>query len=120
MINYSGGLAAGLDGTFAALADGTRRAILARLATGEATVTELARPFEISLPAVSRHLRVLEEAGLLSRRREGRRLHCRLETARLAQASAWIARQSEFWELRLDSLERYLTTEQRSKRRRPR
>ena len=109
-----------MDGTFAALADGTRRAILARLASGEATVTELARPFEISLPAVSRHLRVLEEAGLLSRRREGRRLHCRLETARLAQASAWIAKQSEFWEQRMDSLERYLTTDQRPKKRRPR
>lgn len=81
-----------LDATFAALADPTRRAILARLATGEATVTELAAPFAMTQPAISKHLKVLERAGLISRGRDAQRRPCRLEPAGLADASAWIER----------------------------
>ena len=105
MVNYS---AASLDRTFAALSDPTRRAILARLAGGEATVTELASPFEISLPAVSRHLRVLEKAGLLARTRQGRIHHCRLSPGALRQAADWLAFYRRFWEGRLDDLAEYL------------
>ena len=89
---------------FGALADPTRRAIVERLGDGEATVSELASPFDISLPAVSRHLRVLEEAGLLATRKEGRERHCRLADEPLRDAIAWIARYGAFWEERLDSL----------------
>lgn len=96
-----------IDQTFAALADPTRRAILSRLASGEASVGELAEPFDISLPAVSKHLKVLEQAGLLKRRREGRTLYCRMEPAPLNDVSDWIARQRAFWEGSLDSLETY-------------
>jgi DNA-binding transcriptional ArsR family regulator len=88
MVNYFG---ATLDGTFGALSDATRRAILARLAQGECTVGELARPFEVSLPAISKHLRVLEAAGLIARRQEGREHHCRLVAEPLRQAGDWIA-----------------------------
>ncbi len=90
MVNYSA--AASLDRAFSALADPTRRAILARLATREIRVTDLAEPFDISLPAISRHVRVLEEAGLLKRRREGRVHHCRLDPKPLGAAADWIAR----------------------------
>jgi DNA-binding transcriptional ArsR family regulator len=96
-----------LDATFAALADPTRRAILARLAQGEATVTELAKPFSISQPAISRHLKVLEQAGLISGGREAQKRPRRLEAAPLAQATAWLERYREFWAesfSRLDSL----------------
>jgi len=79
-----------LDATFAALADPTRRAILARLATGEATVMELAKPFSMSQPAISKHLKVLEHAGLISRGRDAQRRPCRLEPQPLAQATAWL------------------------------
>jgi DNA-binding transcriptional ArsR family regulator len=92
-----------LDATFAALADPTRRAILARLATGEASVNELAEPFAMSQPAVSKHLKVLERAGLISRRRDSQRRPCRLEAAPLAEATDWLVRYRQFWE---DSLER--------------
>jgi DNA-binding transcriptional ArsR family regulator len=96
-----------LDTTFAALADPTRRAILARLATGEATVLELAKPFAMSQPAVSRHLKVLEGAGLISRGRDAQKRPCRLEAQPLAQAAQWLERYREFWEgsfQRLDAL----------------
>ncbi|MBT5572554.1 MAG: winged helix-turn-helix transcriptional regulator [Alphaproteobacteria bacterium] len=100
-----------IDRTFAALADPTRRAILARLATGEASVGELAEPFEMSLPAVSKHLKILEQAGLLERRRDGRTLYCRMEPMPLQDVSEWIARQRAFWEGSLDSLAHYFATE---------
>jgi DNA-binding transcriptional ArsR family regulator len=93
-----------LDVTFAALADSTRRAILARLATGEATVNELAAPFPISLQAVSKHLKVLERAGLITRGRDAQWRPCRLEPARLEEASAWIDENRQAWEGRLDAL----------------
>jgi DNA-binding transcriptional ArsR family regulator len=93
-----------LDTTFAALADSTRRAILARLATGEATVNELAQPFSISLQAVSKHLKVLERAGLITRGRDAQWRPCRLEPAPLEDASAWIEENRQAWEGRLDAL----------------
>lgn len=91
--------------TFAALADPTRRAMLARLADGEATVNELAAPFEISLQAVSKHLKVLEKAGLISRGRDAQWRPCRLEGEALANASEWIDRYREIWADRLDRLD---------------
>ena len=99
-----------LDVTFSALADPTRRAILARLAGGEATVLELAEPFAISLPAISRHLKVLEGAGLISRGRDAQRRPCRLETAPLKAASAWAEHTREAWEARFDRLDAFLLT----------
>jgi DNA-binding transcriptional ArsR family regulator len=96
-----------LDATFAALADPTRRAILARLAKGEATVTELATPFAMSQPGVSKHLRVLEDAGLISRRRDAQRRPCRLEAGPLRDAMDWLADYRAYWEesyQRLDAL----------------
>ena len=96
-----------LDATFAALADPTRRAILARLASGEASVTELAGPFLMSQPAVSKHLKVLERAGLITRGRDAQRRPRRLEAEPLAEATEWLERYREFWEesyLRLDAL----------------
>ncbi len=104
-----------LDATFAALADPTRRAILARLASGEASVTELAAPFALSQPAISKHLKVLERAGLVSRRREAQRRPCRLEAQPLAEATAWLEGYRQFWEgsfQRLDALLDELKTEQ--------
>jgi len=95
-----------LDAVFSALADPTRRAILARLAEGEANVGELARPFAVSLPTVSRHLDVLEAAGLLRRERDAQRRVCRLQGAPLMAAGEWIARYAAFWEGRLDALDR--------------
>ena len=86
-----------LDVTFAALADPTRRAILARLASGEATVNELAEPFAMSQPAISKHLKVLERAGLISRDRDAQRRPSRLEGKRLAEATAWLEQYREFW-----------------------
>lgn len=97
-----------LDATFAALADATRRAILKRLATGEATVTELAAPFDMSLPAISKHLKVLERAGLISRGREAQWRPCRLEAKPLEGVAAWVDQYRAHWELRLDRLEDYL------------
>jgi len=91
--------------TFAALADPTRRALLARLAEGEATVNDLAEPFPISLQAVSRHLKVLERAGLISRGRDAQWRPCRLETAPLEQVSVWIGRYHDQWEARFDRLD---------------
>jgi DNA-binding transcriptional ArsR family regulator len=97
-----------LSATFAALADPTRRAILARLATGEASVTELAEPFEISLPAVSKHLKVLERSGLIARGRDAQWRPCRLKAKPLAEADAWLERYREFWEARFERLDAVL------------
>jgi DNA-binding transcriptional ArsR family regulator len=97
-----------LSATFAALADPTRRAILARLAAGEASVSELAEPFDMSLPAISKHLKVLERAGLIGRSREAQRRPCRLEAARLKDVAEWVERYRRFWEESLDRLEAYL------------
>ncbi|RJG10606.1 ArsR family transcriptional regulator [Pseudomonas cavernicola] len=97
-----------LSSTFAALADPTRRAILARLATGETTVTELAEPFEMTLPAVTKHLKVLERAGLISRSREAQWRPCRLEAKPLEDVADWVGQYRQFWEERLDRLEDYL------------
>jgi len=96
--------------TFAALADPTRRAILARLATGECSVTELAEPFDMSLPAVSKHLGVLERAGLISRGRDAQWRPCRLEAAPLKDVAEWAERYRALWEQRLDRLDSYLRT----------
>jgi len=97
-----------LDQTFSALADPTRRAILARLASGDATVNELARPFEMSLPAISKHLKVLEQAGLVAQTRDGQRRPRRLAPARLAEAGSWIEKHCRSWTERLDRLDGYL------------
>jgi DNA-binding transcriptional ArsR family regulator len=97
-----------LDATFAALADPTRRAILARLAQGERPVMELAAPFRISAPAITRHLKVLERAGLITRSREAQRRPCRLNAAPLREAADWVALYREHWEQRLDRLDAYL------------
>ena len=97
-----------LSATLSALADPTRRAILARLASGEATVGELAEPFEISLPAISRHLKVLETAGLISRGREAQWRPCRLQPQPLQELDGWLARYRVFWEGGFDKMEAYL------------
>jgi len=97
-----------LSSTFAALADPTRRAILARLALGETSVTELAKPFEMSMPAVSKHLKVQERAGLIARAREAQWRPCRLEAGRLKEAASWIEEYRRFWEQSLDRLDAYL------------
>jgi len=97
-----------LSSTFAALADPTRRAILARLALGETSVTNLAKPFEMSMPAVSKHLKVLERAGLISRGREAQWRPCRLDAGPLKDAASWIEDYRRFWSGHLDALERYL------------
>jgi DNA-binding transcriptional ArsR family regulator len=102
-----------LDATFAALADGTRRAIVARLATGEASVMELGKPFDMSQPAISKHLRVLERAGLISRRRDAQRRPCRLEPRRLKQIAAWVGNYRRFWEESYAHLDDYLQELQR-------
>lgn len=94
--------------TFAALSDPTRRAILKRLAAGERSVTELAKPFQISLPAVTKHLKVLQKAGLISRGREAQRRPCKLEAAPLKDAAEWVEQYRRFWDERLDRLEDYL------------
>ena len=97
-----------LSTTFAALADPTRRAILARLASGECSVSELAEPFAISMPAVSKHLRVLERAGLIARSREAQWRPCRIEAAPLKQVAEWTEQYRRIWETKFDNLELYL------------
>ena len=97
-----------LSTTFAALADPTRRAILARLALGEAPVAELAQPFAISAPAITKHLKVLESAGLISRGRVGQQRPAKLEAAALKAASDWLGEYHRFWEARFDDLDDYL------------
>src|SRR5712691_9711600 len=97
-----------LSTTFAALADPTRRAILARLALGESSVNQLAEPFEISLPAISKHLKVLENAGLIARGREAQWRPCRLEAGRLKEVADWVEHYRRFWEQSFDRLDDYL------------
>ncbi len=97
-----------LDATFAALSDPTRRAILERLTEGDASVTDLAEPFNVSLPAISKQLGVLERAGLLRREKDGRVRRCRLEALPMKDAAQWIAHYRRFWERQLDSLAGYL------------
>jgi len=108
-----------LSTTFAALADPTRRAILARLANGETTVNELAKPFAMSLPAISRHLKVLEHAGLISRGRDAQWRPARLEAAPLAQASGWIEKYRRFWDESFDRLDSYINELQRTEKSHP-
>jgi len=110
-----------LDTTFAALADPTRRAILARLAAGEASVNELADPFSMSQPAISKHLKVLERAGLISRGRDAQRRPARLEAAPLADANAWLETYREYWTESFEALDRLLarTKPTTTSRRRP-
>ena len=107
-----------LDATFAALADPTRRAILARLATGQASVTELAAPFEMSQPAISKHLKVLERAGLISRGRDAQRRPRRLEAAPLAEANGWLETYRQFWEQSFEHLDSLLGELKAEKKRR--
>src|ERR1700739_3433504 len=107
MVNHKAGP---LDPVFGALADPTRRAILASLAGGEASVSDLARPHRMSLPAVLKHLRVLERARLVAQRKTGRVRHCRLVALPLKDATDWLAQYRLFWEGQLDSLDRYLAT----------
>jgi DNA-binding transcriptional ArsR family regulator len=103
--------------TLSALADPTRRAILARLAKGEATVNEIAKPFDISLPAVSRHLKVLEAAGLISRAREAQWRPCRLETKALRNVDNWLASYRRFWTASFDNMDAYIAELKRKERR---
>ncbi|MBA2686021.1 MAG: winged helix-turn-helix transcriptional regulator [Gemmatimonadaceae bacterium] len=105
-----------LSTTFAALADPTRRAILSRLASGETTVNELAKPFDISLPAVSRHLKVLEHAGLISRGRDAQWRPAKLEAAPLEKASGWIEKYRRFWDDSFDRLDEYIVELQRQEK----
>jgi DNA-binding transcriptional ArsR family regulator len=109
-----------LSVTFAALADPTRRAILARLALGETSVTELAEPFDMSLPAVSKHLKVLERAGLIARGREAQWRPCRIEPRALKDVDDWLERYRGFWEQSLDRLEDYLRALQTKEKKRGR
>ncbi len=108
-----------LSHTFAALADPTRRAILARLAGGETTVSELAEPFAMSLPAVTKHLKVLERAGLISKGREAQWRPCKLEAQPLYDASNWIEQYRQHWEQRLDRLQEYLREVQEQEKKSP-
>jgi DNA-binding transcriptional ArsR family regulator len=108
-----------LSTTFAALADPTRRAILARLARGEATVNELAEPFDVTLQAISKHLKVLERAGLITRGRTAQYRPCRLDAAALDPAVDWIARHRQIWTERFDRLEHHLRDIQRAQKAKP-
>ena len=110
MVNNSPAL---LNATFSALADPTRRAILEQLALGESSVTQLADPFDMSLPAISKHLRILERAGLLSREKTGRVHRCSLDADPLKEAADWIIRYRRFWESKLDALAHYLDESQK-------
>jgi len=105
-----------LDRVFAAIADPTRRAILASLEREPATITEIARPFPVSLNAISKHVLVLERAGLVRREVVGREHRCRLDPAPLRKASAWLEHYRKFWDLRLDALERHLISQKKGKR----
>jgi DNA-binding transcriptional ArsR family regulator len=109
-----------LDAVFAALADPTRRAILARLRRGTSSVSDLAAPFPVSLPAISKHLGVLERAGLISRARAGRVSECRLDASVMRSAAAWLADYELFWTRQLDSLDAYLTGRNEAHANRPR
>ena len=115
-MSYIQGPASRLDATFMALADPTRRAILARLAGGEASVNELAAPFALSQPAISKHLKVLERAGLVSRGRDAQRRPCRIEATPLAEATGWLERYRSLWEGNFQRLDTLLEELQVSKR----
>ncbi len=115
MVKYS---AAALDATFGALADPTRRAILARLARGESSIVELAEPFEVSLPAILKHIHVLETAGLLARQKDGRVNRCRLVAEPMKDAAGWIEQYRQFWEQQFDALARFLEKSQREEEKR--
>jgi len=104
-----------LDAVFAALSDGTRRAILATLQKRPATVTEIARPFPVSLNAISKHLMVLEEAGLIRREKVGRERRCSLEAEPLRRATLWLDHYRQFWEARLDALERHVIAKRKQR-----
>jgi DNA-binding transcriptional ArsR family regulator len=110
MVKYAG---PGLDATFAALSDATRRGILARLAQGEASVSDLAAPYAMSLPGVSKHLRVLARAKLIAQRKEGRVNRCRLAAGPMKDAAEWIEHYRQFWEQQFDALARFLAESQR-------
>jgi DNA-binding transcriptional ArsR family regulator len=105
-----------LSSTFSALADPTRRAILARLASGESSVTELARPFEITLPGISKHLKVLERAGLIERGREAQWRPCRLAATPLREVADWVGQYRRFWEQSFDRLDEYLKVLQKKEK----
>jgi DNA-binding transcriptional ArsR family regulator len=109
-----------LTTTFSALADPTRRAILARLASGEASVTELAEPFEMSMPAISKHLKVLERAGLIARGREAQWRPCRLEAGPLKDVAHWVEHYRRFWEASFDRLDEYLAELKKEEKRKGR
>ena len=109
-----------LDHTFAALADPTRRAILARLLSGEASVMELAQPFAMSQPAITKHLKVLERAGLITRGREAQRRPCRLAAAPLGEASGWLEQYRAFWERRYECLDTLLDEMKKKEKKRTR
>jgi len=109
-----------LNHTFSALADPTRRAILARLASGEASVTELAKPFDMSMPAISKHLKVLEHAGLIARGREAQWRPCRLDAGPLKEIADWVGHYRRFWEQSLDRLDDYLREVQSKEKKRGR
>jgi len=106
-----------LSATFAALADPTRRAILARLASGEASVTELSEPFDMSMPAVSKHLKVLERAGLIERTRDAQWRPCRLDAGPLKEVDDWVSKYRRFWEQSFDRLDEYLRELQKKEKR---
>jgi DNA-binding transcriptional ArsR family regulator len=108
-----------LSTTFSALADPTRRAILARLASGEASVTELAEPFDMSLPGISKHLKVLERAGLIARGRDAQWRPCRLEAGPLKDVAQWVEHYRRFWEESFDRLDQYLQDLKTKKKRKP-
>jgi DNA-binding transcriptional ArsR family regulator len=112
MVKYSG---FDLDATFAALSDATRRGILARLAQGEASISDLAVPYDMSLPAVSKHVRVLERAKLVARRKDGRVYRCRLAAGPMKDAVRWIEHYRQFWEQQFDALARFLEESPRQK-----
>lgn len=118
MVNYGAPMRDHLSHTFSALADPTRRAILARLSTGEANVSDLAKPFlkEMSLPAITKHLKVLETAGLIHKTRSAQWRTCSLSAAPLQEASGWIEQYRQFWEESFDRLEVYLSEVQKKKR----
>lgn len=105
MVNYA---ERRLDLAFGALSHPIRRGILARLSTGEANVAELAKPFKVSAPAITKHMKILEKAGLLSRKKEGRAHRCKLERERMKEAEQWIEAHRKFWNDKLDALEKYL------------
>lgn len=109
-----------LDETFAALANSTRRAILARLAEGEANVNELAEPFDMTLPAISKHIKVLQRAGLVARGQRAQYRPCSLDAARLEEISSWAEQYRHMWEARFDQMDEYVTSVQRRKTGRPR